>query len=538
MNSIIKHIYTFCGGIAIAASVTACSLDEEVYSDITESTYKYDPGDATKVVGSSYANLRGLVGFYTYYLQEICTDETVQPANQAGWDDGGVFRRMHLHSWNTDQGHVNDYWDCCYTGVLLANRAIELISQDDFPISDTENRASLVAETRALRAYYYWLLLDNWGDAPLVIASTSEQPSVTPRAEIYDFVVKELTECMGDLPDRKNASNYGRFNRWGAKALLANIYLNAEVYTGTSQWQACIKECDDILNSGQYQLEADYLSPFKVANENSVENLFVIPFDAVYAPGFEIYKAILHAANQATYKLQDSPWGPGSYKAVPQFIDTYDVADERLDMTWMQGPQYAADSTPLEGSYDMMGKPLVFVNSMPDGIFTGEADGFRLQKYEIQQESKTFMNNDFVIFRLAQVYMMKAECLLRTGNADAAARLVTTVRQRAFKNYPEKAKVTGNDLVQPSRYKYGTVSNFLFTPQGKSFPEQFGRMYDELGWEFVGETMRRRDMIRFGHFTKAEWLSHKPNGDFRAVFPIPQRAIDANPNLKQNPAYE
>ena len=186
----------------------------------------------------------------------------------------------------------------------------------------------------------------------------------------------------------------------------------------------------------------------------------------------------------------------------------------------------------------MMGKPLVFVNSMPDGIFTGEADGFRLQKYEIQEECKTFMNNDFVIFRLAQVYMMKAECLLRTGKADEAAQLVTTVRQRAFRNHPEKAKVTGNDLKQPSKYVYGTVSDYVLTPQGKSYPEQFGRFYDELGWEFVGETMRRCDMIRFGHFTKAEWLSHKPNGDFRSLFPIPQEAVDANPNLKQNPAYE
>ena len=158
-------------------STTACTnLDEETFSEITESTYKYEAGDATKVVGSSYANLRGFVGFNTYYIQEICTDETVQPANQAGWDDGGVFRRMHLHSWNTNQAHVNEYWNCCYTGILLANRAIEIISEDDFPISSTENKASLIAETRALRAYYYWLVMDNWGDAPLVSASTSESP--------------------------------------------------------------------------------------------------------------------------------------------------------------------------------------------------------------------------------------------------------------------------------------------------------------------------------------------------------------------------
>jgi len=83
-----------------------------------------------------------------------------------------------------------------------------------------------------------------------------------------------------------------------------------------------------------------------------------------------------------------------------------------------------------------------------------------------------------------------------------------------------------------------TVENYVLTPQGKSFPEQFGRFYDELGWEFAGEMTCRRDMIRFGHYTKAEWLSHKPNGDFRSVFPYPQVTVDSNPNLDQNPNYK
>lgn len=538
MKTLAKYIcYLFsCLGLI---SLSACSgLDEEVFSDITEDTYEYQPGDATKVVGSSYATLRNYIGFNTYYIQQICTDETVQPANAAGWDDGGVFRRMHLHSWNAEQAHVIEYWGTSYTGVILANRAIQLLADDSFPISPTEDRASLIAETRALRAYYYWQILDNFGDAPLITEPTDELPGKTPRSDIYEYVVKELTECMNDLSDKKETANYGRFNKWGAKALLANVYLNAEVYTGTAQWDACAAQCTDILNSGVYQLEANYLDPFKVFNENSSENIFVIPFDQVYGKGLELYKATLHAANQATYRLQDSPWGPGAYKAVPQFINTYDPADQRLSDTWLSGQQYAADGSELVGSYDMMNKPLVFVNSMPDGVFTGEADGYRWKKYEIQMESKTFMNNDFVIFRLAQVYMMKAECLLRSGNASAAAELITQVRQRAFKNNPEKARVTGDELKQPSKYVYGKVEKYVLTPQGKQYPEQFGRLYDELGWEFAGEMTRRRDMIRFGHFTRAEWLSHKPNGDFRSLFPIPQATVDANPKLEQNPAYQ
>ncbi|MCC8198932.1 MAG: RagB/SusD family nutrient uptake outer membrane protein [Tannerellaceae bacterium] len=537
-----KHIWKYSCSIlcslAILVYATSCTdLNEEVFSEITEDTYEYSPGDASRLLASVYADLRYYIGFYTYYIQEICTDEMVQPANAAGWDDGGVYRRMHLHTWNAEQTHVIDHWATTYTGILLANRTIHLLSEEGFPFSPTENKESMLAETRALRAYYYWNALDNYGDVPLVTEPTDEFPDKTSRKEVYDFVVKELLECMNDLPEVKSTANYGRFTKWAAKALLANVYLNAEVYTGTPQWEACIAQCNDIINSNQYQLDNHYLDPFKVYNENSLENIFVIPFDHVYAPGFEIYKACLHAANQDTYQLQDGPWGPGSYKAVPQFIDTYDEEDERLDVTWLKGQQYGADGSILTGFYDMMGEPLVFVNSMLDGIFTGEADGYRMVKYEIEVGSRTFMNNDFVVFRLAQVYMMKAECLLRTGNADGAAELVTFVRQRAFRNHPEKARVTGSQLQESSRYVYGTVENYVLTPQGKQFPEQYGRMYDELGWEFVGEMFRRRDMIRFGHFTKAEWLSHKPNGDHRSVFPIPQKTVDSNPNLEQNPDY-
>ncbi len=538
MKSIFKYIISLIGGLAITLNLPACSnLDEEVYHDITEDSYKYSAGDASRLIGSAYADLRYYIGFYTYYIQEICTDEMVQPANSAGWDDGGVFRRMHLHTWNAEQDHVVDHWATTYAGILLANRALDIISQDNFPFSHAENKTEIIAECRALRAYFYWMALDNYGDVPLVTEPTNDFPEKTSRKEVYDFVVKELLECMDDLSATKTTANYGRLNKWGAKAILANVYLNAEVYTETPQWEACITQCNDIINSGQYQLDHNYLDPFKVYNEGSLENIFVIPFDNVYAQGFEIYKACLHANNQATYQLQDSPWGPGSYKAVPQFIDTYDPEDERFNVTWLKGLQYAADGTPLMGSYDMLGQPLEFVNSMPDDIFTGEADGYRMVKYEIEVGGKTFMNNDFVIFRLAQVHMMKAECLLRTGKADAAAEEVTFVRQRVFRNNPAKAKVTGEQLKEPSRYMYGTVENYILKPMGKQYPEQYGRMYDELGWEFVGEMHRRRDMIRFGHFTKAEWLSHTPNGNYRSVFPIPQKTVDSNPNLEQNPAY-
>ena len=115
--------------------------------------------------------------------------------------------------------------------------------------------------------------------------------------------------------------------------------------------------------------------------------------------------------------------------------------------------------------------------------------------------------------------------LLRTGKADEAAQLVTTVRQRAFRNHPEKAKVTGNDLKQPSKYVYGTVSDYVLTPQERDYPGEFGRFYDELGWEFVGETMRRRDMIHLVIFLrKPDGFLYKTKRGFPESVPDPTRS--------------
>ena len=146
------------------------------------------------------------------------------------------------------------------------------------------------------------------------------------------------------------------------------------------------------------------------------------------------------------------------------------------------------------------------------------------------------LSNDWPLFRYADVLMMKAECLLRLGDADGAAALITEIRQRDFKSDPSKAVVTGTQLLMGSSYDYG-LRNHLTTTEEGGADIQYGRFLDELAWEFNQEARRRTDLVRFGVFTKKSWLSHSPNGDYRALFPIPKTEIDKNPNLKQNPGY-
>ena len=186
---------------------------------------------------------------------------------------------------------------------------------------------------------------------------------------------------------------------------------------------------------------------------------------------------------------------------------------------------------------DFTGKPLSYRNYVPGVDFSNEVDGFRLGKFEIAMGATNRLSNDWPLFRYADVLMMKAECLLRTGDATGAAVLVTQVRQRNFKSNPSKATVTSSDLLKGSGYDYGLQNHLApFTHEGGA-DIQYGRFLDELGLEFNQEARRRPDMIRFGMFTKKSWLSHSPNGDYRALFPIPRTEIAKNSNLVQNTGY-
>jgi len=257
--------------------------------------------------------------------------------------------------------------------------------------------------------------------------------------------------------------------------------------------------------------------------------------DKVYTGGWDLHMETLQPESQATYNLQNSPWG--GICAIPQFINTFDPQDNRLKANWIQGQQYTSSGSVLMGTMDKYnGKPLSFINELPGVDSSQEVHGFRLGKFEIQKGELIGMSNDFPLFRYADVLMMKAEAALRSGDAGTAAGLVTQVRQRSFTSNPSKAIVTAAQLTQATIYDYG-LRNHLTTTHDAISDIQYGKMLDELGWEFAQEGRRRQDLIRFGVFTTKSWLSHSPNGTYRTLLPIPTGALQTNSNLKQNPGY-
>ncbi|HEY4112322.1 RagB/SusD family nutrient uptake outer membrane protein [Puia sp.] len=532
-------IYTLLSGLLCFGCT---KVDNILYSTIDSDKFIPTKDDVNSLVGPAYATLRDLeMGWDAMYdLEEICADELVIPARPNGWVDGGVYKTMHLHTFNSLQPHIETVWADCYTGITNCNRVLFQIESGKIPVTDGKD--AILAELRALRALYYYELCDNFGNVPLVTSyevKVGELPKQNTRKEVYDFISSELHSTMPLLSPVVDKSTYGKMNRYAAWTLLAKLYLNAEVYTGTPQWDSCRIACDSVINSNKYILEANQEDVFKTDNENSQEIIFAIPFDEKYATGFNLVEKTLQPISQHTYNLQASPWG--GICAIPQFINTFDSNDNRLKTNWIQGPQYDANSGQQLGCeyppLSTAGHKLEFINSLPGIDSSQEIDGFRLGKYEFRMNALFDLSNDCPFFRYADVLMMKAEALLRTGQADDAAAIVTQVRQRSFKANPIKATVTGAALIAGSGYKYGVaVNDKIAAPEGGA-DIKYGRFLDELGWEFAMEGRRRTDMIRFGVFTKKSWLSHRPNGDFRTLFPIPQDELDKNNNLKQNPGY-
>jgi len=537
-----KIAMTLTGIFLINFSCT--ELEDQSYDEIITSTLNLTSDDITSVIGAAYGNWRLLLLDWNGYhrSQEISADEYVIPARPNGWVDGGIYRRIHEHKWTADEDNVNKAWTEAYSGISSCNRVISQIESGELAMEYDAEKNSIIAELRVLRASYYYVLCDMYGNVPIETDYDVEEgylPEQNTRKEVYDFIIKEITESLDFLKTNFDQSTYGRFNQWAARTLLAKMYLNAEVFSGTAHWEDCLEQCNAIINSDAgYLLEDDQKNVFVTENQNSEEIIFGIGIDENYTTewnAFNFHMETLQPENQATYNLKETPWG-GSC-AIPQFIDTFDPEDSRLTQNFIYGQQYSSSGDSLFCTMgSIVGEPLAYINEVPGIDDSQEIHGYRFGKFEYAMGSSNILNNDYPLFRYADVLMMKAECLLRTGKADEAAAIVTQVRERSFKSNPAKAVVTGSELMQGSVYDYGLRNHIASSEEGGE-DIAYGRFLDELGWEFNQEGRRRQDLIRFGVFTKKSWLSHAPNGENKALFPISTKALESNSNLTQNQGY-
>jgi hypothetical protein len=549
--------------LIVAAFNQSCTdLDEELFSEVTPDNFFSSEEEFISALGAAYTQFGPFGSDNPMFLQEVTTDEMVVPTRGQDWDDGGMWRRTHLHSWTYEDGYVNGAWDFGFSGVNTANRLIfqfqSLVESGQVEQADAD---AFIAELQAVRGFFYWQLIDLYGNVPLVLdfATAEATPPTVPRATVYAAILSDLETAVPKLSKAVDGTTYGRMNYYAGQTLLAKLYLNAGVYTGTNQWDKVITACDAVINDGLYSLESNYFANFDVENSGSKEFIFAIPYDRVFFGGFQMAVRSLHYGSQMTYNLTAQPWN--GFCTLEEFYNSYDDADLRKgDVGTVDGPagkrgnfiagyQYTTggvlvmddgyevpkpdrEPVPLLGDPD--GKPLNFGNmgsTQPQinelGPQAYRQSGVRIGKFEIGMGSDPGnMSNDYPVFRYADVLLMKAEALFRSGNAAEALPLVNQIRDRA--GVPALTTLDGP---------------LSFDLAAGDVPG--GELFNEIGREMFAENHRRQDLIRWGFFTDVEkWVLpfYNPGDvmttdDYTTLFPVHSDKLSANPNLTQNPGY-
>ncbi|HTF19173.1 MAG TPA: RagB/SusD family nutrient uptake outer membrane protein [Chryseolinea sp.] len=500
-------------------SAFACNdLDVPAYDKVAD--FWLTPGQIEQGVAQAYVQFRSYApGFQgdanAYYLQEATTDEIIVPVRAGNWIDGGYWEELWKHQWTPNSQSVQDGWKFIFNGVDGINLIVQSLKK--LPDGEVKYRG-LIAEMRTLRAFYYYQALDLFGSVPIV-----EEPGVSAyevatrsREEVFAYVERELKENLPLLTSAVNVETYGRATQWLVHALLAKLYLNAEVYTGKPRWADCVAACDAILNSGMYVLEDDFFKNFAVNNESSRENIFAIPFDFTNNMGYFVIQLFtLHYKSGATFGLDGG--GSNGPCSTAEYLSLFDDNDRRREM-FLVGQQYVGQIEDVDHMQFTDETPPVAISFDP--VITSfhidppkaQVAGARCAKWEFNKTG-WHMSNDFAVFRLADIILMKGEAQFRSGDVAAA---LNTINQKA-----------GNVSIR------SRASMPDFSMEDLNLEGLLAERARELSWE----GHRRNDMIRFGHFTDVRIPEKDVSESYRTVFPIPKAEIDKNKYLLQNPGY-
>lgn len=537
-----KHRFFALSVLALSLSLTSC-LDETPKDQIPE-TEIYDSANSLYV--NAVASLYNYIGAHEegeglqgtcrgiYDYNTLTTDEAIIPIRGGNWYDGGLWENMYDHTWTATDTDLYNVWKYLYKVIVLSTKSLETIEKHKALLTE-QQRVDYAAEVRAVRAMYYYYAMDMFGRIPILQSSTQKTADIrqSNRSDVFWYVVKELQDVAPLLANEHSnlqGNYYGRVTRPVAWFLLAKLSLNAEVYTDDdwtdssrpdgktimfdingnkkNAWQTCVHYCDLITAAG-YTLEADYTKNFAVHNEGSTENIFTIPLDKnLYLNEFHYLFRSRHYAHGGAYSGASENGTCATLHTMAVNGFGTETPDARLDMNFYTGKvevdgKYVTldDGTPLEY------KPLAVEKNLTASPYL-ETAGARMKKYEVDRTAYSdgrMPDNDIVLYRYADVLLMKSEAKVRNG--ESGDEEMNAVRSR---------------VGMPSLS--ATLDNIL----------------NERLLELVWEGWRRQDMIRFGTYDK-QYDIHTPSEadkkGYTTVFPIPEKAHELNPNLKQNPGY-
>lgn len=558
--------------------LASCSLDETPRSKFSEeeafSTPKLVYVNTVANVYSSIGNgLYGSDGGSVHTFQEFSSDASMIPGRQGDWVDGGAWQNIFLHNFESSVSKYNDVWNNLYRVIGLANSSIDRLNKY---LGEHPEYAEYVYELRALRAVYYYYVMDLFGQVPLVVSSevSANEVNQSNRSDVFKFVTSELAECIPHLSDSKSQNEgeyYGRITKAVAYMCMAKCAINAPVYNiddtnptsysafvGTDKsgkataseeqgktvsemgkninitldgetrnaWETAVYCADQIASLG-YRLQPSYADNFIVANQNSVENIWTRPNDCVNykIDDYNIVRT-LHYNHGGAIGYQG--WNGACSSKQQMLVYGYGTAnpDPRLKLNFYTDKDYM-EETGKAVEDGATGKDLEYMPLAVKVDFTAADDphamkcsGARMKKYEFDKSTtqQYSFNNDLVIWRYADVLLLKAEAEYRMGNKAEALTIVNEVRGRVAAT--PRTELTLNDILNE-------------------------RML-ELAWEGV----RRQDQIRFCTFTEPtadrfKGVTHNASaGDYNddtqgytMVYPIPYAVLNLNKKLHQNPGY-
>ena len=538
MKQNIKLLFA-AGVIGLATSCT--DLDVPVKSQYT----KYPSSEVAQEaqIADVYYHLRGTLGRRYMEAQALASDEWVSISFDGDYFDSGTYAHTCLHNFYNTDPSIGWYADVA-SGIAKANRAIVNMGGDD---ADPK----VIAPARAMRAFYHFILMDSYGDIPVLDGIPNENEAIErkPRAEVARFIESELLDIIPYLSEANDETTYGKPNKWMAEALLVKLYINWAVYTAASvdkydaatatneKLNDCVRYCDEIIQSGKFSISEGangYRSKFFPNNGSQIKDfIYAMPFHTTEATGMQYGRPRTWRQAKGSFdsyygmKLSNSVGG--NFSMSPEMSDLFSLpGDERNDnilagqIYMYDATTYAKTSTPFtyKGENVVLSKDIEFKDKESLNVgkdVHGWCQGYKSVKwFVIDEDFRNGRNqsNDLPIFRYADILLTKAEAITRGAiatNGDTPQSLFNQIR-----SYVHAPELSHNPSLQ--------------------------ELLDERGREFFDENWRRNDMIRFGTFEN-EYGAHKR--DFKTarfektcrIFPIPKDVLEQNTNWNQNAGY-
>jgi hypothetical protein len=528
-----KNISSWIPAIAMVLLINSCNdLNVKVESQYVKSNFPVTPSDYSALLGTLYSNLSSSYAINYWRMQELSTDEAIIPARDGNFDDGGQYRQLHYHTWTGDHTNVTGVWAWAFGGINNCNRLINLMNEAP---STEAVKTSSIAEIKAMRALYYFFMMDLYGNLPWIESfPVSTLPSTQSRDKIFRFIETDLLSIVQQLPD-KTAANatlyYGRPTKGMVFALLEKMYLNAAVYTGIPRYSETVAMADSVLKNTNYSLDAKYADVFAPNNGPQInETIFAVPYDQ-QIPGNQFTRFGFFAYLAPAYGMNVN--FSIAMSTTPEFYGRFNLNGDTRTTSWLVGKQYAPDANKKPD----LNKPVFYPGTTTQIVITpdltlkppkpmdlgntlaDQSKGIRSIKYYPDGNAiqATRLNgNDVPVFRLADVMLMKAEAILRgasptivRGELQTPSVLVNTIRARAGAEQALAIDLPG--------------------------------LLDERARELSWEGWRRNDLIRYDLFEIEYPLPNDVltmNKDVtRRLYPIPSSEQKLNPNLSQNPGY-